>query len=316
MVQLGNSDLEVFPLSLGGNVFGWTSDTDESFKVLDGYRAGGGNFIDTADAYSSWVPGHTGGESETVIGKWLKTVPRDEIVVATKVSQHPEYLGLSATNIRSAAEASLKRLGTDHIDLYYAHFDDDTVPLAETVAAFGELISAGLIRQIGVSNYSPERIEQWLSISKELNIPLPAAFQPHYNLVHRADVESQLVPIAERENISLVPYWALASGFLTGKYRSLEASGSSPRAESAAKYATKSGLQIIDALSDIANERRTEIASVAIAWLRQQPSVAAPIASASKASQLPALIAGATLVLSANELEKLDRVSEADPLTK
>ena len=314
MSTIGNSDLSVFPLALGGNVFGWTADRDASFAILDAFVDGGGNFIDTADSYSAWAPGHSGGESETIIGEWLAARSRPEVVVATKVSQHPDFRGLSASNVRAAAEASLKRLGVDTIDLYYAHFDDEETPLEETVGAFGRLVADGLVRHIAVSNYTAERIEEWLRIADETGVARPVAIQPHYNLVHRNEVEETIVPIAERENLSLVPYFALAKGFLTGKYRSTDASGhDSPRAEGAAVYATPQGLQIIDTLERIGAAHDISIASAALAWLRSQPTVVAPIASASRLEQVQGLLDGGRVELTADEIAHLTRVSTWSP---
>lgn len=310
MTRIGRSDLDILPLSLGGNVFGWTADRDTSFEVLDAFHAGGGDFIDTADAYSAWAPGNSGGESETLIGEWLASrAPRD-VVVATKVSQHPEFRGLSAKNVRAAAEASLSRLGLDTIDLYYAHFDDADTPLEETVAAFADLVRDGLVRYVGVSNYSASRIREWISLAEAAGSDLPVAVQPHYNLVHRTEVEREIVPVAEQYGMSLVPYYALASGFLTGKYRGGDAAIGSPRAEGAAKLATPAGLALIDALEEVGAAHDASIASTALAWLRAQPTVAAPIASASKVSQVADLLAGAALELTADEIARLSAASE------
>lgn len=314
MTRIGNSDLDVLPLSLGGNVFGWTADRDASFAVLDAFVDGGGDFIDTADAYSAWAPGNSGGESETIIGEWLASRRPEGVTVATKVSQHPEFRGLSASNVRRAAEASLGRLGVDAIDLYYAHFDDETVPLEETVGAFGDLVSDGLVRNVAVSNYSGARIREWIDIAQRTGAALPVAIQPHYNLVHRNEVEDTIIPVAEEFGLGLVPYYSLASGFLTGKYRSTETAGqSSPRAEGAAKYATPQGLRIIDALEEIGNAHGASIAATALAWLRAQPTVVAPIASARTVKQVPDLLAGARLTLAPDEVETLTRVSAWTP---
>lgn len=310
MTRIGTSSLDVLPLSLGGNVFGWTADRDESFAILDAFVAGGGDFIDTADAYSAWVDGNAGGESETLIGEWLQSRRPEGVVVATKVSQHPEFKGLSATNIRAAAEASLKRLGVDTIDLYYAHFDDETVALEETVAAFDQLVTDGLVRYTAVSNYSADRVRAWIDIAQKSGAALPVAIQPHYNLVHRNEVEETIVPVAEEFSLSLVPYYALASGFLTGKYRSTDAAGQgSPRAQGAAKYATTQGLEIVDALESIGSGHGVSIAATALAWLRSQPTVAAPIASASRVDQVTDLLDGARTDLTADEIATLTRVS-------
>ncbi|MEV8272073.1 aldo/keto reductase [Microbacterium sp. NPDC077184] len=312
MTTLGTSDLSVFPLALGGNVFGWTADRDASFAILDAFVDGGGDVIDTADSYSAWVPGHTGGESERLIGKWLAARGHRNVVVATKVSQHPDFRGLSATTVRAAAEASLQRLGTETIDLYYAHFDDADTPLEETVQAFGALVTDGLVRHVAVSNYTPARIAEWLRIADELGVARPVAIQPHYNLMHRSEVEADLVPLAERENLSLVPYFALAKGFLTGKYRTTDAAAhDTPRAAAAAEYATDAGLAVIDTLARIGDAHGASIASTALAWLRMQPTVAAPIASASRLDQVAPLLEGGRLELSAEELAELDRVSAA-----
>ncbi|MCE4025621.1 aldo/keto reductase [Microbacterium sp. Au-Mic1] len=314
MTRIGSSDLSVFPLSLGGNVFGWTADRDASFAVLDAFVAGGGDFIDTADGYSAWVEGNSGGESETIIGEWLASRRPEGLVVATKVSQHPQFRGLSAANVRRAAEASLDRLGVDAIDLYYAHFDDETVPLEETVAAFGQLVEDGLVRNIAVSNYSADRIRAWIEIARSTGVALPVAVQPHYNLVHRNEVEETIVPVATEFGLSLIPYYALASGFLTGKYRSTDATGqSSPRASGAAKYATEHGLRIIDALEEIGGAHGASIAATALAWLRAQPAVVAPIASARTAEQVEDLLVGGRLELAADEVVRLRSVSEWTP---
>ena len=314
MTRIGNSDLDVLPLSLGGNVFGWTADRDASFAVLDAFVAGGGDFIDTADAYSAWVPGNHGGESETIIGEWLASRRPEGVVVATKVSQHPDFRGLSADTVRRAAEASLGRLGVDVIDLYYAHFDDETVPLEETVGAFGELVTDGLVRHVAVSNYSADRIREWVGIADRLGVPRPVAVQPHYNLVHRNTVEETIIPVAQEFELGLVPYYSLASGFLTGKYRSTDVAGqSSPRAQGAAKYATEAGLRVIDVLEEIGRTHGASIAATSLAWLRAQPTVVAPIASARTVEQLPDLLAGARLDLAPDEIERLNRVSEWSP---
>ncbi|MDY0910699.1 aldo/keto reductase [Microbacterium sp. CFBP9034] len=314
MTRIGSSSLDVLPLSLGGNVFGWTADRDASFAILDAFTAGGGDFIDTADSYSAWVPGNSGGDSERIIGEWLASRRPEGVVVATKVSQHPEFKGLAGANVRAAAEASVTRLGVEAIDLYYAHFDDESVPLEETVAAFGALVTEGLVRYTAVSNYSAERIREWIRIADELGVARPVAVQPHYNLVHRNDVEEHIVPLAQEFDLSLVPYFALAKGFLTGKYRSTDASAhSSPRAAGASAYATTQGLQIIDALEGIGRTHGVSIAATALAWLRAQPTVAAPIASASRVDQVADLLDGARVELSADELDQLDRVSEWTP---
>ncbi|WP_243232723.1 aldo/keto reductase [Microbacterium sp. CIAB417] len=314
MTLLGRSDLDVFPLALGGNVFGWTADRDASFRILDAFTEGGGDFIDTADVYSAWVPGNSGGESETILGEWLAARRPRDVVIATKVSQHPEFRGLSAKNVRAAAEASLKRLGVDTIDLYYAHFDDENTPLEETVAAFGQLVADGLVRHTAVSNYSADRIRTWIRIAQDAGTAVPVVVQPHYNLVHRNDVEESIIPVAEEFGLGLVPYYALASGFLTGKYRSEDAGAvASARAGGAAKYATAHGLRIIDELERIGRAHGASVASVALAWLRAQPTVVAPIASASRVEQVEDLLQSVRIQLSAEEVASLSAVSAWTP---
>jgi aryl-alcohol dehydrogenase-like predicted oxidoreductase len=310
MRTIGSSDLTVYPLALGGNTFGWTSDEDASFEVLDGYTAAGGNFIDTADGYSAWVPGNSGGESETIIGRWMsRRGNRDTLVLGTKVSQHPDFRGLSAGNVAAAADASLQRLGTDHIDLYYAHFDDAATPLEETVGAFNDLVVAGKVRHVALSNYSAARIEEWVTIARSNGFALPVALQPQYSLVHREEFERDLAPVAERFNLGVAPYFALASGFLTGKYRTRDDLAGTAREQMTGGYFTDEGLAVVAALDEIATVRGVEIATVALAWLQAKPTVVAPIASARVAAQLPALMKAAELALTSDELAALDAVS-------
>ncbi|MFD8490426.1 aldo/keto reductase [Streptomyces sp. NPDC059712] len=308
--KLGSSDLEVFPLALGGNVFGWTADQDTSFAVLDAYTAAGGNFVDTADSYSAWVDGNSGGESETVLGKWLASRGnRDDVVLATKVSQHPEYPGLSAANIKAAADASLRRLGTDRIDLYYTHFDKPEVPVEEIIGALDELVRAGKVRHIAASNISAERLAASLEFSEREGLARYVALQPHYNLVSRDTYEGELSGLAERAGLAAVPYYALAAGFLTGKYRPGTAVDS-PRAGGAAKHLeTERGRRVLAALDEIAEAHGVPVATVALAWLAGRPTVAAPIASARTVEQLPALLGVAELNLTADEAERLTRAS-------
>ncbi|WP_405615931.1 aldo/keto reductase [Streptomyces sp. NBC_00076] len=308
--KLGTSDLEVFPLSLGGNVFGWTADEAASFAVLDAYTAAGGNFVDTADSYSAWIEGNSGGESETIIGKWVKARGnRSDVVIATKVSQHPEYQGLSADNIKAAADASLRRLGTDYIDLYYTHFDKPDVPVEEIIGALDELVRAGKVRYIAASNISPERLEASLSHSERVGLARYVAVQPHYNLVSRDTYEGELQDVAARFGLAAVPYFSLASGFLTGKYRP-GTTVDSARAEGAAKHLeTERGRQVLTALDEIAQSHDTQIATVALAWLAAQPTVAAPIASARTVEQLPALVGAGDLVLTDAEVTRLTEAS-------
>ncbi|GHB59362.1 NADP-dependent aryl-alcohol dehydrogenase [Streptomyces xanthochromogenes] len=307
---LGSSDLSVFPLSLGGNVFGWTADQDQSFAVLDAYTAGGGNFVDTADAYSKWAPGNSGGESETIIGKWLAARGnRADVVVATKVGSHPQYEGLAADTIKAAAEESLRRLGTDYIDLYYTHFDDTSVPVEEIVTALDQLVREGKVRALGASNISPARLQESLDFADREGLAKYAALQPHYNLVSRDTYEGALQDTASHAGLAAVPYFALASGFLTGKYRPGQ-SVDSARAEGAGKHLdTERGRKVLAALDRIAQERDAEIATVALAWLAARPTVAAPIASARTVEQLPALLAVADLELTDAQLSELTAAS-------
>ena len=308
--KLGSSDLEVFPLALGGNVFGWTADRDRSFAVLDAYTAAGGNFVDTADSYSAWVDGNSGGESETVLGQWFAARGnRDDVVLATKVSQHPEYPGLSAANIKAAADASLRRLGTDHIDLYYTHFDKPEVPVEEIVGALDELVKAGKVRHIAASNISAERLAASLEFSDREGLARYVALQPHYNLVSRDTYEGELRDLAEQAGLAAVPYYALAAGFLTGKYRP-GTEVDSPRAGGAARHLeTERGRRVLAALDEIAAAHEAPVATVALAWLAARPTVAAPIASARTVEQLPALLGVAELSLTEDEIGRLTRAS-------
>ena len=314
MARIGTSDLDVFPIGLGGNVFGFTADEATSFAILDAWVDGGGDHIDTADSYAAWVPGNVGGESEAIIGRWLAARPgaRDRVVIATKVSRHPEFPGLAPANVRAAAEASLGRLGVDTIDLYYAHYDDPETPLEDAVGAFEALVHDGLVRAVALSNFTPERIEAWIDLAAG-GPAAPVAVQPHYNLVHR-ETENDIIPVAAEFGLGVVPYFSLAKGFLTGKYRSTDAEGAaSPRAEGAAKYATPQGLQIIEVMERIGAAHGVSTAAVALAWLRAKPTVVAPIASASKLEQVPDLLAGATTDLTTGEVAELDDVSEWTP---
>jgi aryl-alcohol dehydrogenase-like predicted oxidoreductase len=308
--KLGASDLEVFPLALGGNVFGWTADEATSFAVLDAYTAAGGNFVDTADSYTAWIEGNKGGESETIIGKWVKARGnRDDVVIATKVSQHPEYQGLSAANIKAAADASLRRLGTDRIDLYYTHFDKPEIPVEEIIGALDELVRAGKVRHIAASNITPERLQESLDFSDREGLARYVALQPHYNLVSRDTYEGPLQDLAAREGLAAVPYFALASGFLTGKYRP-GTQVDSARAGSAAKHLqSERGQKVLTALDEIAAAHDVPVATVALAWLAGRPTVTAPIASARTVEQLPALLGVAELELTQEESDRLTRAS-------
>ncbi|MCX4881886.1 aldo/keto reductase [Streptomyces sp. NBC_00847] len=307
--KLGSSGLEVFPLSLGGNVFGWTADEATSFAVLDAYAAAGGNFVDTADSYSAWVDGNKGGESETIIGKWVRARGnRDDVVIATKVSQHPEFPGLTATNIKAAADASLSRLGTDHIDLYYTHFDKPEVPVEEIIGALDELVKAGKVRHIAASNISPERLRASLEFSDREGLAKYVAVQPHYNLVSRDTYEGELQDLAARYGLAAVPYFALASGFLTGKYRP-GTTVQSARAGAGKHLDTERGRSVLAALDEIADAHGAPVATVALAWLAAQPTVIAPIASARTVEQLPALLGVGELTLTEAEVARLTAAS-------
>ncbi|MFD8527680.1 aldo/keto reductase [Streptosporangium canum] len=303
------SELNLFPLCLGGNVFGWTADRDASFAVLDAYVEAGGNFVDTADVYSEWIPGHPGGESETIIGEWMAARGnRDQIVVATKVGSLASRPGLSAANIRAAAEDSLRRLRTDHIDLYWAHIDDAGTPLEETLGAFDSLIREGKVRNIGASNYGPERLAEALAISDRDGLARYGVLQQPYNLVERG-YEGPLRDVVAAEGLTSTPYFGLARGFLTGKYRpGVEVD--SPRAGQASAYLkTERGPRVLEALDKVAAAHDVAPAAVALAWLAAQPTVAAPIASARDVEQLRPLLAVAGLTLSEDELAMLDVAS-------
>lgn len=297
-------------LCLGGNVFGWSADEAQSFDVLDAYAGAGGNFIDTADVYSAWVPGNQGGESETIIGRWMASRgTRQQMVIATKVGSAPGVTGLSASTIRHAADASLRRLGVDRIDLYFAHIDDAATPLEETLRALDGLVKDGKVRHIGASNYSATRLAEALAISTREGLTRYAVLQPHYSLAHRSDYEGALQDLCQRERVGCVPYFALAMGFLTGKYRR-GADVDSVRAEGAKKYLDARGLRLLAALDDVAAARGTTVAAVALAWLKEQGAVVAPIASARTREQLDDLLPMATLALSPEELSGLTAASE------
>jgi aryl-alcohol dehydrogenase-like predicted oxidoreductase len=309
MAKIGNSDLDVYGLNLGGNVFGFTADQDQSFTVLDAYAAAGGNFIDTADVYSAFKPGNTGGESETIIGNWLeKRGRRDDIVIATKVGSWAERPGLSAANIAAAAEDSLRRLKTDHIDLYYAHRDYDETPLEETLAAFDALVRSGKVRYIAASNYTAARLTEALSISDKEGFARYVALQPEYNLVNR-EYEQELAGVVEREGLSTLPYFSLASGFLTGKYRTKDEPGDSPRAPGALAYLDDRGERVLTALDEVAHAHAVSVAAVSLAWLGAQPAIAAPIASARTVEQLADILPSVDLKLADDELAALSAAS-------
>jgi aryl-alcohol dehydrogenase-like predicted oxidoreductase len=303
---LGRSGLQVAPLCLGGNVFGWTADEKTSFAILDRFVDAGFDLVDTADSYSAWVPGHEGGESETVIGKWIKARGlRNRVVIATKVGMWTKQLGLKAQNIIAACEGSLKRLQTGHIDLYQAHKDDSETPQDETLEAFGKLIAAGKVRAIGASNFDAARLASALQAAKDSNFPRYEALQPLYNLVDR-EFESALQPLCVKEEIGVIPYYALAAGFLTGKYRSAKDAQGRARGATAQRYmAETKNLALLDKLENVAKRRNATMAEAAIAWLRDRPGVVAPIASATSVEQLQSLIRGAALKLSDEDIAEL-----------
>jgi aryl-alcohol dehydrogenase (NADP+) len=309
MVSLGRTDLDVFPICLGGNVFGWTADEEQSRAVLDAYVAAGGDFIDTANSY---LTEH--GRSETILGQWMKERGnRDQIVLATKVGggRDPRLRNLRADNIRSEAHASLDRLQTDHIDLYYAHYDDPDTPLEESLRAFDALVADGVVRYIAASNYSPERLAAALQLQRELGLAEFTALQPHYNLVER-DYERTLAPIADAWDLAVLPYYGLAMGFLTGKYRPGSPEVQSPRAQRAREYLNKGGGAALDALDQVAAAHDTPVAAVALAWLRTRPHVTAPIASARTTEQLAQILPAATLELTPGEISLLSAAT-AEP---
>jgi aryl-alcohol dehydrogenase-like predicted oxidoreductase len=303
MIKLANTDLTVYPLCLGGNVFGYSADKENSEAVLSFYADNGGNFIDTADMYSQWAPGHIGGESETIIGDWMaKRGNRQKMIIATKVSKLDTRPGLKAANIRAACDESLKRLKSDYIDMYYAHQDDLDTPIEESLGAFDELIKAGKVRYIAASNFTPERLQESLDISKANGLSSYIASQDQYNLLDR-EYEKGLMPTIEKNNLSQIPFYGLARGFLTGKYRpgvsveSVRASGV------ASNYANERGWNLLSKLDQITKDKKTTVAAISLAWLRAQPTVATPIASATKLEQIKEIMP--IVELSSQELQTL-----------
>lgn len=310
--NIGSSDIAIAPLALGGNVFGWTADDPTSFAVLDAFVDAGGTMIDTADVYSRWVPGHHGGESEAVIGRWLKRDPakRDKVVIATKVGM---MSGLTPAEVASACEASLRRLGIDAIDLYYQHQDDEKVALEDSLGAYERLREQGKIRAIGLSNFSARRIDEAFEVVQRCGFTAPVALQPKYNLVDR-EFETELRPAAERHHLGVLPYYGLASGFLTGKYRSSEDVRKSPRGSGAAAHLNDQGLRVLGALDHVSRETGAALATIALAWLMAQPTIVAPLASATSVEQLGQLTAAMDLELTPGQLAELDAASaETEP---
>jgi aryl-alcohol dehydrogenase-like predicted oxidoreductase len=313
--KLGRSYITVAPLALGGNVFGWTVDEPTSFTILDAFVAAGFDLIDTADVYSRWVPGNQGGESETIIGKWMKERGnRQTVVIATKVGSEMGLglRGLSRVHILRAVEGSLRRLRTDHIDLYQSHQDDPAVPIQETLGAYEQLIKDGKVRIIGASNFTSKRLTRSLAISKEKVLPRYESLQPLYNLYDRAEFERTLAPLCQEQGIGVISYYGLASGFLTGKYRSVEDLSKSVRGQRVKTYLTERGFRILAALDEVAARYDAAPASIALAWVMAQPGITAPIASATSVEQLKALVKAAELNLDRQALELLDKAS-AEP---
>jgi aryl-alcohol dehydrogenase-like predicted oxidoreductase len=312
-VKFGPSDLQVSPISFGGNVFGWTLDEKKSFDILDALVASGINFIDTADTYSTWVPGNQGGESETIIGKWMKERGnRNELVIATKLGgdMGGGKKGLSAKYVEEAVEASLKRLGTDYIDLYQTHYDDPETPVSETMVALDKLVKAGKVRYLGASNLSAERIAESNQFAQENNLAPYISLQPLYNLYEREKLEKEYLPVVEQYHLAVIPYYALASGFLTGKYRGEQDLSKSPRGGGMKQYFNDRGWAILKAMDEVSAETNAPLAQIAIAWQLHKPSITAPIASATSQAQVKDLAAAASLALSDGQMEQLNKASE------
>ncbi|WP_341869954.1 aldo/keto reductase [Sphingomicrobium sediminis] len=304
---IGSSDMHVAPLALGGNVFDWTADIATSFRIMDGFVDVGGSMIDTADVYSMWVEGHTGGESERVIGDWLKkSGKREDVVIASKVGF---LAGLDPVIVRNACEASLKRLGTDRIDLYYMHKDDEKVPLADSLGAFDELVKAGKIRAIGLSNFTAERVREAMQVAEENGLAKPVALQPWYNLVERERYEDELRDAVAEAGLGVFTYYSIANGFLTGKYRSMDDLDQSPRGLRNVGYLEGKGAKVLEVLDDISSETGAPLATISLAWLAAQPTITAPIASATSLKQLSELVESLTLELSDEQIERLNEAS-------
>jgi aryl-alcohol dehydrogenase-like predicted oxidoreductase len=310
--KLGKSELEVAPLMFGGNVFGWTADEATSFRLLDELAAAGFNFIDTADVYSKWVTGNSGGESETIIGKWLKrSGKRDQVIIATKVGMElaPDKKGLSRDHIFKAVEASLERLQTDYIDVYQSHKDDPDTDLEETLDAYARLVREGKVRVIGASNYSRARLAEALHISERMGYPRYESLQPRYNLYDRAPYETELEPLCVQMELGVIPYYSLASGFLTGKYKSKEEASVAKRAAALSGYFDARGQKILTALAAVAEDQETSSARVALAWLMARPSITAPIVSATSVEQMHDILGAAELKLSEDNIKALSHAS-------
>lgn len=312
-LKLGDSGLEVSPLAFGGNVFGWTADETMSFRLLDAFVAEGFNLIDTADVYARWVQGLEGGESETIIGKWLKrSGKRQSVIIATKVGKEmgPDKKGLSRSYIFQAVEESLRRLQTDYIDLYQSHEDDTQTPLEETLDAFDRLIQDGKVRAIGASNFSAKRLAEALQVSEQYGYPRYQSLQPLFNLYDRADYEKDLEPLCREKGLAVISYFSLASGFLTGKYRSEADLADRARADIVKKYLNERGYRILEALGRVAQQHNVTPAQAALAWLIAQPTITAPIASATNLEQLNQLIQATTLELDPSSMALLNQASD------
>lgn len=312
--KLGNSELNVPVVMLGGNVFGWTLDQPASFRMLDAAVDLGLNFIDTADIYSYWGPGNSGGESETILGNWFqRSGKRNQVLLATKLGKPmgEGKKGLSARYMQEAVEASLKRLRTDYIDLYQSHMDDPDTPIEETLESFSKLIRDGKVRVIGASNYSSARLRESLQISRKNNLAMYESIQPHYNLVQRSEYETETAPVVKEYGIGVIPYYSLASGFLSGKYRTLEDTEGKARGAGAAKYINPQGLHVLQALDEVAEDYQANPAQVALAWLIAQPGITAPIASATTQAQLQDLVSASELNLRPEALQKLTSASDS-----
>ena len=312
-IKIGHSNLEIAPFNLGGNVFGWTIDEQKSFEILDAFVEAGFNFIDTADMYSYWIDGGPGGQSEATIGKWMQARNnREQMIIATKVGGPTGEHGIdtSRKHILASVEKSLKRLQTDYIDLYYLHYDDEKTPVEETLRAFDELVKSGKVKHIAASNISAERLKESLEFSDKHNISKYQALQPLYNLLERKDYEQNYAPLVEEHGLTVFPYYALASGFLTGKYRSEADFKKSPRGQGAANYLNEKGLNILNALDQIADKHHTVPATVSLAWLQAMPNIGAPVASATSKNQLTEILESTKLNLDQTDLALLNKVSQ------
>lgn len=310
--KLGKTGLEIAPLVFGGNIFGWTVDQATSFKLLDAFAAAGFNSVDTADVYSKWVPGHTGGESEIILGEWMKrSGKRNKIIVATKVGMDmgDGKKGLSKAHILRSAEDSLRRLQTDYIDLYQSHVDDPDTPLEETLGAYAELIRQGKVRAIGASNYKAERLAAALATSSKSGLPAYQTLQPNYSLIERAEYENNLEPVCEKEGLGVINYYPLAGGFLTGKYRSEKDLAGKARARNVTKHLNERGFKILAALDQVAKKYNATPARISLAWLLARPSITAPIVSATNLEQLEDLVSSIDLALDRESIEFLNKAS-------